>query len=82
MTIEDQKLKKKIHNAKYYQDNKEAILNKLAIKQECPYCKKMITLPYMLKHSSKGLCQRRYAGNIETLEVAKHNAENNLEKTT
>ncbi len=54
MSTED----RKIYNAKYYNDNKKIINEKLLVKVECPLCHKCISKANLERHKLGPSCQK------------------------
>jgi hypothetical protein len=59
----------------YYKKNKEAILEKVMVKQECPYCSRVISYQQMMKHQKTKYCKSRLIDSIGRLNSIKEHFE-------
>jgi hypothetical protein len=59
----------------YYKNNKETILKKAMVKQECPHCNRMIAYQQMNKHQKTKYCKSRLIDTIERLNSIKEHFE-------
>lgn len=66
---------RKIYNKRYYEKNRDKILESLSQKEVCPKCGASVTEQHLSKHQETDLCKRRRS------EYKKKQKEEKLEST-
>jgi hypothetical protein len=59
----------------YYKKNKDAILEKVMVKEQCPHCDRMIAHQQMAKHKKTKYCKSRLLDTIGRLNSIKEHFE-------
>ena len=63
----------KTYNKKYYEANKDVLLEKAKKKEECPFCHRVVYVVNMADHKLTKLCKRRETALIEDAKRKKVN---------
>jgi hypothetical protein len=64
--------KRKLYNKQYYENHREALLEKLTTKVNCQFCNRKVSSCNLTKHFTLSICERTQAKN-NYIEQRKNN---------